>query len=201
MARSQVSGANARRLRDMNIIIRALPMSRARWSTIIGFCHTSTVIFPSRPGLAFATNVRSNASQFDLTRLRFAYLYGSRKRRVHKGYMERLMPARDARAISKRTVDALPADGKDALYWDRHLPGFGVRVAASGRKTYIVQSRGPNGSVRVTIGPHGTITPDQARKQAAATIDRIKRGEDPVPRHPGPNLLWPIWPRGSCALM
>ena len=96
------------------------------------------------------------------------------------------MPARDALAISKRAVDALPTNGKDALYWDRHLPGFGVRVAASGRKTYIVQSRGPNGSVRVTIGPHGTITPDQARKQAAATIDRIKRGEDPVPPPPRP---------------
>ena len=96
------------------------------------------------------------------------------------------MPARDARAISKRAVDALRADGNDALYWDRDLAGFGVRVAASGRKTYIVQSRGPNGSVRVTIGSHGTITPDQARKQAAAIIDRIKRGEDPVPPRPRP---------------
>ena len=96
------------------------------------------------------------------------------------------MPARDALAISKRAVDALPTNGKDALYWDRRLPGFGVRVAASGRKTYIIQSRGPSGSVRVTIGPHGTITPDQARKQAAAIIDRIKRGEDPVPAPPRP---------------
>ena len=30
--------------------------------------------------------------------------------------------------ISKRTVDALPVDGKDAVYWDAELKGFGVRV-------------------------------------------------------------------------
>ena len=91
------------------------------------------------------------------------------------------MPRPQHRTISKRAVHALPADGNDALYWDRDLPGFGVRVYASGRKAYVVQCRGPNGSQRVTIGQHGTITAEEARKQAAAIIDRIKRGEDPVP--------------------
>ena len=99
------------------------------------------------------------------------------------------MPARDSRAISKRTIDALPADGKETLYWDRDLPGFGVRVYASGRKTFVVQSRGPNGSVRVTIGQHGTITPGEARKQAAAIIDRIKSSEAPVPPPPRPEAF------------
>ena len=91
------------------------------------------------------------------------------------------MPRPQHRTISKRAVHALPADGSDALYWDRDLPGFGVRVYPSGRKSYVVQCRGPNGSQRVTIGQHGTITADEARKQAAPIIDRIKRGEDPVP--------------------
>ena len=96
------------------------------------------------------------------------------------------MPGAQHRTISKHTVDALTADGKDALYWDRDLPGFGVRVSASGRKTYVVQCRGPSGSRRVTIGQHGTIAPEQARKQAAAIIDRIKRGEEAVPPPPRP---------------
>ncbi len=91
------------------------------------------------------------------------------------------MPRPHHRTIAKRAVHALPADGSDALYWDRDLPGVGVRVYPSGRKSYVVQCRGPNGSQRVTIGQHGTITADEARKQAAAIIDRIKRGEDPVP--------------------
>ena len=90
------------------------------------------------------------------------------------------------RVISKRSVDALcPGDG-DALYWDTALPGFGVRVYASGRKTYVVQCRGPNGSRRATIGRHGKITPVQARKKAAEVIDRIKRGEEPFPEPPPP---------------
>ena len=90
------------------------------------------------------------------------------------------------RAISKRTVDALSPGDRDALYWDTTLPGFGVRVYASGRKTYVVQCRGPSGSRRVTIGRHGKVTPEQARKQAAVVIDRIKQGEDPVPAPPAP---------------
>ena len=90
------------------------------------------------------------------------------------------------RTISIRTVNAISADGANAIYWDRDLPGFGLRVYATGRKTYIVQSRGPNGSKRVTIGKHGSITPDQARAQAAIVIDRIKRGEDPFPPAPEP---------------
>ncbi len=88
--------------------------------------------------------------------------------------------------ISKRTVDAIVPDGTDALHWDATLPGFGVRVYASGRKTYVVQCRGPGGSKRVTVGRHGKITPDEARKKAAVIIDRIKQGLDPVPAPPRP---------------
>ncbi len=90
------------------------------------------------------------------------------------------------RAISKRSVDAMTPGVKDALYWDTALPGFGVRVYASGRKTYVVQCRGPKGSRRATIGRHGDITSDEARKEAAAAIDRIKQGREPVPEPPPP---------------
>ena len=38
------------------------------------------------------------------------------------------------RSISKRTVDRLSAEGKDAVFWDRELSGFGVRVYPSGTK-------------------------------------------------------------------
>ena len=94
------------------------------------------------------------------------------------------MPQRQERTISKRTVDALFVEGKDAIFWDRELQGFGVRVYPSGRKVYVVQSRGPGGSKRATVGRHGDITADQARKDAAAIIDRIKSGLEPVPATP-----------------
>ncbi len=90
------------------------------------------------------------------------------------------MPKRSDLKLTKRTVDALEADGKDALFWDRELAGLGVRVHVTGRKTWVVQSRGPGGPKRVTLGRHGELTVDEARKQAALVIDRIKRGEEPV---------------------
>ena len=89
--------------------------------------------------------------------------------------------------LSKRTVDTLCVQGKDAVFWDRDLPGFGVRVYTTGRKVYVVQSRGPDGPKRVTIGRHGKISAEQARKDAATIIDRIKRGESAVPPPPVPS--------------
>ena len=88
------------------------------------------------------------------------------------------MPKRSDLKLTKRTVDALEVDSKDAVFWDRELAGFGVRVHATGRKTYVVQSRGPSGPKRLTLGRHGELSCEEARKQAALVIDRIKRGED-----------------------
>ena len=98
------------------------------------------------------------------------------------------MTGRTKLTISKRTVDALVVEGKDAVFWDRDLKGFGVRVHPSGRKVYLVQSRGARGPKRLTLGRHGDLTAEEARKKAAAVIDRIKRGEDPLPPKPEPPL-------------
>ena len=98
------------------------------------------------------------------------------------------MPGRAERKLSKRTVDALAAERRDAVFWDRDLPGFGVRVYPSGRKVYLVQTMGPNGSKRATLRqPRRDLTPEQARKKAAVAIDRIKRGEHPLPAEPQPD--------------
>ena len=86
------------------------------------------------------------------------------------------------RSISKRMVDALGA-GKDTVYWDRALTGFGVRVYPSGARVYVVQTRGPGGTKRVTVGRHGVITTDQARRRAASILARIKAGEAPGSGH------------------
>ena len=95
------------------------------------------------------------------------------------------MPKRTSEKISRRMVDAFAARGKPGFVWDRVLPGFGVRLYPSGRIAYVVQSRGPLGSKRVTLGRHGALTPEQARKRAIGVIDRIKTGEEPLPRNGG----------------
>ena len=55
------------------------------------------------------------------------------------------MPKRSTLRLTTRSVAALPVTGKDTVYWDRDLAGFGVRVQRNGRKVYVVQSRGPAG--------------------------------------------------------
>ncbi len=79
-------------------------------------------------------------------------------------------------------MDALSTTNRDALFWGRDLHGFGVRVYCTGRKIYIVQARGPTGSKHAIVGPYGEIAAGEARRRATVMIDRIKRGEDPVPR-------------------
>ena len=86
----------------------------------------------------------------------------------------------ERRSISRRTVEALKVD-RDTVFWDSEQPGFGVRVYPSGSKHYIVQTRARGSAKRLTIGRHGVITPEEARRRAALIIARIKAGEDPVP--------------------
>ena len=83
------------------------------------------------------------------------------------------------RSLSSRVVDGLSVEGKDVIYWDWDLPGFGVRVYPSGAKVYLVQGRGPSGSKRIVVGRHGLVSADAARRQGAALLTRIKAGEEP----------------------
>ena len=85
--------------------------------------------------------------------------------------------------LTNRRVAELEVDRRDAFFWDRDLPGFGVRVYRNGRKVYVVQARGPGGATRrTTIGSHLEIGAERARGRARVVIDRIKQGLDPVPR-------------------
>jgi integrase len=84
--------------------------------------------------------------------------------------------------ISKKTVDALvcPA-GKDRIFlWDNALSGFGVVAMASGRKAYVVQFRHAGRSRRFALGPHGRLTPDQAREEAKRLLGEATLGMDPA---------------------
>ena len=94
------------------------------------------------------------------------------------------MSTRQFRTLSKRIVDRLSVDDKDAVFWDRELPGFGLRVYPSGAKVYVVQTRCGGRSKRVSVGRHGDVSPDQARKEAARIIARIKSGQAPIPDPP-----------------
>ncbi|MDN3507773.1 MAG: integrase family protein, partial [Simkaniaceae bacterium] len=82
--------------------------------------------------------------------------------------------------INKRFVDALLCEENDKAYWDDELKGFGIRVRASGRKYYIVQTRHNGRQRKYTIGPHGPITSEKARAKALDILALLKAGQDPI---------------------
>jgi integrase len=84
--------------------------------------------------------------------------------------------------INKSTVDATHPGAKDKLLWDDKVRGFGLKVTPSGSKVYVYQYRlGGRGAKvrRYTIGRHGSITPDAARKEAERLSLQTAQGHDP----------------------
>ncbi len=78
--------------------------------------------------------------------------------------------------ISKRSVDAAKPKAKDTYLWDDELAGFGLKVTPTGRKVYLVQYRVGGRKARtrrVTIGPHGSVTPDAARVEAKRLLGQV----------------------------
>ena len=82
--------------------------------------------------------------------------------------------------ITKRIVEAAEAREKDYLIWDDELPGFGVRVFSSGKRSYVIQYRTRGRSRRYTIGLHGAWAPETARREAKVQLGRVAGGDDPV---------------------
>jgi integrase len=86
--------------------------------------------------------------------------------------------------ITKRLVDRLEATGTEYFLWDEMLTGFGVRVRASGAKTYVVKYTAGNyrhaPTRRMTLARVGQLTPDQARTKAEKVLGKVAHGEDPA---------------------
>jgi integrase len=83
--------------------------------------------------------------------------------------------------LTKSVVDNItaPIDRDQAFHRDVQLKGFGVRVTASGVKSFIVEKL-VNGKVRrMTIGRYGEITVEQARREAQKLLGKIATGIDP----------------------
>ncbi|THD44002.1 MAG: DUF4102 domain-containing protein [Bradyrhizobium sp.] len=89
-----------------------------------------------------------------------------------------------SRNITKRVVDQLKTTGAEYFVWDGSLSGFGVRVRATGSKSFIVKYRAGVGrkapTRRVTLANVGKVTPDQARAMARRIIGDVAHGGDPA---------------------
>jgi integrase len=82
--------------------------------------------------------------------------------------------------LTKRFVESLQPTDKDRFLWDDDLPGFGVRVKPSGVKSYMIQYRQGGTSRRLTLGRHGIIATDQARRLAKVRLGDVAHGDDPA---------------------
>jgi integrase len=82
--------------------------------------------------------------------------------------------------ITMRVVEAAEVREKDYVIWDDELPGFGLRVFASGKRSYVIQYRTRGRSRRYTIGLHGAWAPETARREAKVQLGRVAGGDDPV---------------------
>ena len=86
------------------------------------------------------------------------------------------------RKITKTVVDAADFRERNVFVWDTEIRGFGLKVTPGGKKMYVLQYRmGGRGhpTRRYTIGPHGPLTPDQARNMALELRAKVAKGIDP----------------------
>lgn len=86
------------------------------------------------------------------------------------------MPKRSDIRITKSRVDELTPG---QTIWDSEIPGFGV-VANKNSKTYKLKYRLKGTQYMLTIGTHGPLTVDEARKRAATHKSQVYAGENPA---------------------
>jgi integrase len=83
--------------------------------------------------------------------------------------------------LTKTVVEAALPREKQFTVWCSELRGFGVFVLPGGSRTYFVDYRNRDGiRKRMTIGRHGTITAEQARKLAISALGETVKGRDPA---------------------
>jgi len=76
---------------------------------------------------------------------------------------------------------APPPAGR-VVYWDRVLPGFGLRVTSNGARSWIASYRLADGrKVMETIAPIARLPKvDDARQAARASMEKAASGDNPV---------------------
>lgn len=82
--------------------------------------------------------------------------------------------------LTKGYIDRIKPGQKDEFHWDTEIKGYGARVTPTGKITFIVQGRvASTKEARITIGPYGVFTVDQARDVAREHLRSMRMGIDP----------------------
>ena len=83
--------------------------------------------------------------------------------------------------LTKRNIDSFKPAAARFVVWDTDLSGFGLRIAPSDERVYVLKYRASGRQRWLTIGRHGSPwTPESARKQAIQLLGDVARGLDPA---------------------
>lgn len=83
--------------------------------------------------------------------------------------------------LSKASVAklCLPEGKSEILIFDEELAGFGVRIRAGGKRTWIAQYRFGSKQRRLTLGTVEALDEPEARKRARTALSKVHIGQDP----------------------
>ncbi len=89
------------------------------------------------------------------------------------------MPIKDLRQDTIKPLPYLGTKNAQCIYWDRQLPGFGVRVFPSGRRMFVCSYRVQGRKRLATLGRGDVLRLDVARKKAVSYLGQVAEGVDP----------------------
>jgi Phage integrase family. len=83
--------------------------------------------------------------------------------------------------LTKKFIDAQIYNGKaQHIIWDDEVPGFGIRLYPTGKKSFVLSYRDNNRKSIMVVGSYSVLTVDQARKDARAFLVGLTSGINPL---------------------
>ncbi|MGI9451845.1 MAG: Arm DNA-binding domain-containing protein, partial [Geminicoccaceae bacterium] len=69
----------------------------------------------------------------------------------------------------------LPGGKSDFVHFDSALPGFGLRIRSSGKRTWVIHKRTKEGVLKRTIGDASLFGLDEARNEARKVLGKAQK--------------------------
>jgi len=89
--------------------------------------------------------------------------------------------ARTRRPLTDVAIRKAPIPDRGQVeIWDAHIPGFGIRISAKGRKCFVLLYRSQSRPRRLTLGPYPGVSLAKARARAHAALGQVAEGSDPA---------------------